>query len=343
MFVRLKHWWRQHLVFDLEQRALLYETLAAQLASGLPPQRAFEGLCQFAQITPVISKVAATAAAAGREGRLLTEGLAESGYIPPVEVGILQIAERNNRLQSACEGLQNQAKERLSFVSVVVLPNSYYLFILMVLLFMAYQAEELIQAIGHGSDSVHVPAYQLSLLLKGWAMPIASGLALVILTIVFGRSFLTGLTRRILGFFDLEYRSLLAIRFADMASVLSTEGATHRDILDAAQLAFGHEAYVRWAVAEARQRHLGDGETIEDSLADTLLTGSLSSLLSALTPGREQEAYPAAYEALGRIQRVRLRTQYRWIAAGFRMLLLASIALLLLTLMHGVYTVLSKF
>lgn len=343
MLNRLHSWWNQNILFDATQRLLLYEVLATQLSSGLTPQRAFETLYDLAPITPAISQAAASAAAAGREGRLLTDGLAESGCIPLTEIGILQIAERNNRLAHACNTLQRRAKDNLSLVANVFLPNSYYLLVFLGLVFMAHQAGDLLSTLGQQINVTNIPAYQMSLWLKSYILPIAIALMALALLVMVGRSSWSGAIRRLLWFFDSEYRALLAIRFADMAAMMSSEGATHGDILNVMETAFSHEPYIIWASSEAKQKHIGAGETIENALAGTFLTRSLSGLLGALTPGQEQGTYPVAYQALSRIQRARLQVQYRIMANGFRFALLIAIALILLTLIHGIYAVTLEF
>ena len=339
MIIRtLTGWWRQLVVLDKNQRLLLYEALGAQIEAGIPPQQAFEALHTISIITPAISRVAGAAATAGREGRLLTEGLADSQCIPLLELGVLKVAERNNRLATACANIQARNQDKLSFLASVVVPNAYYEVIVAALLFMVWQAKDILAATANKVDLATIPAYQLSSFLHHWAIIITIVGLLGFVTVVYGRSQWVGRHRALLWFFDREYRAVLAVRVADMAAALSTEGANHIDILDAIKEAFGDEDYVLWAVSTARELHAGAGETIEDALSGTLLPPPLAALLSALTPGGKQERYPLSYRTLSRVQRTQLQAQYAVLTNGLRLLLLATAALLIIMLLHGIYT-----
>lgn len=332
------HWWRQVVFLDKNQRLLLYEALSAQIEAGIPPQQAFEALHTISIITPAISRVAGAAATAGREGRLLSEGLADSQCIPALELGVLKVAERNNRLAAACANIQARNQDKLSFAVSVIAPNAYYEVIVAALLFMAWQAQDILAATAKQVDLATIPAYQLSSFLHHWMIIITIAVVVAFVAVVVGRSQWVGWRRALLWFFDREYRAILAVRVADMAAALSTEGANHIDILDAIAEAFGDEGYVLWAVSVARERHAGAGETIEDALSGTLLPPSLATLLSALTPGGKQQSYPLAYRTLSRVQRAQLQAQYAVLANGLRLLLLTSAALLIILLLHGIYT-----
>lgn len=324
------------MTFGPDQRRLLYQTMAAQLSAGVTPQKAFEMLHKKVKISPEINKVAKFAASAGAEGRLVTEGLAESGYIPRRELGILRIAELNNGLESACRHLQQKTTERISLANAVLVPNLYFGTILVLLIFAGYQAKDLLDTF----DAIAVqnsPAYKLSLALNTFLFPVLTLILSYCFLASYGSHHWVGFARRFLWFFDTEYKADLALRYLSLAEDLYSAGANHETVLNATEDAFGGEGYVRWAVARVRQRHRGEGMSIADALEDGLLPSRLAALFDSMTPGDEHSSFVPACRAISELQRA-TRTRFHIVMKSIvRMIILLSIVFLILTLTHGVY------
>lgn len=317
----------------------MYQALASQLEIGLTPQHAFESLGRLlTKVSPELGKVAKKAAAASAEGRLIADGLAETGCIPLSELGVLKIAERNNSLHSACQKLQQRTVEKLSLTRAVLMPNFYYSFIAICLLFFVWQTKDILRMAPSKVQLNDIPVYQISMFLHSWLLPatILAGVFLVIS--LHGRRHWFGAIRKSLILFAAEYHTGLSIRIADLAAFLYDEGATHTDFLLAVEESFGAENYVRRAVNVARQRYIGDGETIEDAMAEVLLSPQMAALLASMAPGGQHSMYAPAYRTLGQLLRIEQQSRYAALAATFQAVLLISIGFLIIISAHGIYS-----
>ena len=335
MWTVFKRWLMTTFRFDREQRALLYQTMAAQLAAGVSAQAAFETLARTLRLSPELTRTAQSAAQAGMEGRGVTDGLAKT--LPPDELGVLRIAERNNTLAEAFGLLQQRSDERLNLAAKVLLPNLYYLIMLTVLGFFATQAEDLLGVMGDPALLQRNPAYALSRWVNALWPPALAVLLGAAIMVIYGRSQWLDPWRRCLGVFDSDYRYRLGLRFCDFAAGLYAQGATHTEVLTATRDAHGQDRYVRWAVDAARRAHIEDGLAIEDALAGRLLPGRYAALLKGFVPNGERSRYPGGYRALATLLRVTLQKHYRAAAMVVRALTLTAIAALALTLARGIY------
>lgn len=333
-------WFNQTFKLPAEQRSLLYKLIKIQVSAGATYQQVFDALSTDAAATPEIAKVAQLAAEAGQEGRLFSDGLEDSGCIPTVDLGIIRAAEINNQLDVACQNLQDTAVSKLSIFGSVVAPNLYYLTILSVLGAMTWQAKATIEKIGDNVDPSQITIYKLSLMLHDWGAVVLL-LAMIYSFIVFyGRGNFLADARRLLAFFDSDYRAHLVIRVATISAILTKQGANHVDILASIRDAFTVEKFVSHATATATQKHVGDGQAIDDALADTLLTADMARMLKALTPGGDLTSYALAYSAIADIQRTKLTATYNKLSVMFRVGLLSCVALLLIIMIQGVYAAL---
>lgn len=333
----LRNWWRSVIVFSATDRALLYRALAVQLKAGRSPRQAFEALVD-AGISNEMAVIANCAAAAAEEGRLTMAGVADTGFLPRAEAGILQLAERNNRLPQVCEQLLSRSNDRLGFIKAVVSPNLYYIAVLGILLFMLLQASDLIHLLPLQDTGFEmIPAYRWSVFLQQWGLFIlllATGYAAAVL---YGRTRFIGALRRGLLVFNREYRHLLTVRIAELASLLYRQGATHIQFLDALAEAFGDEFFVRRGVINARN-HLVEGASLDQAIADDLVSPATAATLAALVPGGATGLYPGAFDTVRVLEQTQLEKLYFRFNQNFRLSLLLISGCIILILAHGIYS-----
>jgi len=339
MLDRLRRWYNTSLRLDSVQRALFYRSMSAQLGAGVSALRACETLSRDVEISKEISRVAHCAATAGKEGRPVSVGLAESLCLPAGDLGVLRVAERNNRLGDAFDRLAREAEAPLSIRRNVLGGQvAYFLVIFLILAAFAVQAKDVLDGIA-GERAATLPAYRLSVALGDLWLPtgiVLGGYLAVVLG--YGRNNWTGSRRRLLLAFDGDARARFAIAFSELAESLYLQGASHTEVLDAASEAFGEGRFAAWAIAQARRDHAVDGTAIERALAGRVLDRSLTELVAAMVPGGQRDLYPRAYRALVKIQRAMLERRYGVAASTLRLALLVGVSGLLLTLGHGVYT-----
>ncbi len=338
MLERLQGWYNSTLRFDSEQRSLLYRALEAQINAGVAPQRACEVLSGQVEISKEIMKIARLGAQAGKEGRLVVDGLAESFCIPARDLGVLRVAERGNTLGAAFERLAKETATPLSIRAKVLAPASYFGVIFVILLVVAVNVSETLEGLA-GDQARSLPAYALSQALQDWWMPAAGALGSWLAVVLgYGRGNWLGGKRRLLLVFDADFRARFGIAFADLAETLYGQGASHTQVLEAAEEAFGGDGYSRWALKGALRDHTVEGMAMERALADRVLPRPLTELVTAMAPDGERARYPKAFGALAKIQRALLERQYGAAAAALRALFLLAASTLLLTLGHGLYT-----
>lgn len=336
---RLHRWYNTSLRLDSVQRVLFYRSMSAQLGAGVAPLRACETLAREVEVSKEITRVARCAAAAGKEGRPVSVGLAESLCIPAGDLGVLRVAERNNRLGEAFDRLAREAEAPLSIRRNVLGGQvAYFGIIFLILLAFAVQAKDVLDGIA-GERAAALPAYRLSVLLGDVWLPAAVSIASYLAIVLgYGRNNWTGGMRRALLVFDGDARSRFAIAFSELAESLYSQGASHTEVLDSAREAFGEGRFAAWAIESARRDHAVDGTAIERALAGRVLDRSLTELVAAMVPNGQRDLYPRAYRALAKIQRAMLERRYGVAASALRLALLAGLGGLLLTLGHGVYT-----
>lgn len=291
------------------------------------------------RLSDATAKLARAAATATIEGRLAMEGAAETGYLPPEDAGILQLAERNNSLPQACEQMLARSKEQLNFMRAVFSPNGYYLAILLVLLFMSVQAADLMASFPtQNLNTQKILAYQWSVLIQQCWPVVTIIIAMYTAFVVYGRQHLLGGLRYLLLFFDTEYRYLLTLRVAGLASTLYAQGISHNDAIAAIGDAFGNEAFVARGVTKAQHDLIAEGVSIEDALKNNLFTNEAAGVLGALVPGGERALYANAYQTVAELQKTQLKRLYGRLSQTLRMLLLIAIAVLILMLADGIYS-----
>ena len=243
----------------------MYRCLASQLDAGVSPLAACETLARDVEISKEVMRVSHCAATAAREGRLLADGLRDAQSIPFSDLGVIAVAERSNKLGPALTRLAAEGEAPLSLARNVVAPCAYYAVVGVVLVVFGVHARDLLTGLSGAEEVTSVPAYQLSVVLNAVWLPtllIVGGYLAVV--IGYGRSQWVGPIRALLWFFDGEARVHLAIRYAELAESLYLQGASHTEVLDAMDEAYGGGSrFVRTAVAEARRDHVVEGMDME--------------------------------------------------------------------------------
>ena len=334
---RFQNWLNCNLTLPRSDRAIFYALLRAQLRAGVSAMSACETLLGLSDLGKTLRRIAKAGAQAGREGRLVLDGLAETNMFPPADMGVLRIAETGGTLQEALCALEEQTEENLSFVSQVMAPNLYYLVILTVLVGFVWNTQTFLKQVDF-IDLSRNPSWRLSGWLHAWWIPLVVGLSGTIAGVWIGKVSWTGPMRRLLLVFDTEARYRFGLEFVRLAELLSRHGASHTEILSAAGSALGHSRYVAHAVRRARRAVHEEGMQWEQALSDGLLLAEHASLLAGLVPGGRRQLYPPAYQALGEIQRRLLKNRYRIMQGFLRTALLLAIAALIVITAEGMYS-----
>ena len=58
----------------------------------------------------------------------MIDGLADTGMLPEMDIGVFRIAEKRGTLVDAIEAVESRASDKLGFADKVVIPNLYYAF-----------------------------------------------------------------------------------------------------------------------------------------------------------------------------------------------------------------------
>ena len=334
---RIRNAFNCAVVFPRRDRMLFYSLLRAQVRAGVPPAAACETLLGLSDLSPALRRIARAGAQAGHDGRPVVEGLAETEMFPPVDTGVLAIAEAGGTLAEALEAIEGSGDETLNCLTKVVVPNLYYLTILSVLVFFAWQAKDFLDMVAF-TDMSGNTAFRLSAWLHDWWAVALGALAGGTGAVWHGKFAWTGRARRLLPVFDAEARYRIGIAFVQLAELLARHGASHGEILAAAGSVLGHHRYTAQAVRRARRALNADGAKWEDALGGGLLSPAHAALLAGLVPGGQRNLYPEAYRTLGMIQRRILNDRYRALAGVFRLGVLLGILVLLLVLAQGMYS-----
>lgn len=339
---RIRNWFNCSLVFPRQDRMIFYALMRAQAEAGVPARAACETLLGLGDLGSALHRIARAGAQAGHEGRRVVDGLAETNLLPPADVGVLGIAENSGTLPEALRALEERTSENLGFFSQVVAPNLYYLIVLSVLLAMIWQARDFMGTLSF-IDLTRNPAWRLSAWLHVW-WPLPAGILGGGIALVWtGRMSWTGPARRLLLGFDAESRCRLALEFVQLAELMSSQGASHSEILSAAGSVLGHHRYAAHAVRRARRAIDQEGSAWETAIGGGLLSPEHAGLLAGLVPGGRRRLYPQAYRALAVMQRQFLKARYRAMNTLLRIALLGGCVMLMLKILEGVYSLIDSF
>ena len=122
------------LSIDRETRLLCYQVLAVQISAGLTPMQAVVNIGRVLKSNPL-----AKLAAADAQGEAHPDGVfgrwRELGLAPPQEAALLVYGDRTGTLVKVLESIESAAAAARSFTRAVLVPNLYYLGVLVFLIF----------------------------------------------------------------------------------------------------------------------------------------------------------------------------------------------------------------
>ena len=336
----VRNWFNQTLIFPRQHRLLFYSVLGAQLRAGVTLSSACETLAILTDLLPALRKIAKAGAQAGHEGRSVIDGLADTGMLPEMDIGVFRVAEKRGTLVDAIEAVESRASDKLGFADKVVIPNLYYAFLFSILIFFAFEAEDFAKGLFIAGNEDNM-AIKLSMWLNTWGIITGVGIIALISVITYGKMSWTGPSRRALLFFDTEARYQIGIRFCSLAEMLSRNGASHSEILDAAQSVMGSR-FTQHHIRSAKTAMNEHGMAFEEAIGGGLLTAQHAELLSSMTPGGRRDLYAQAFRTVGLVQQRILETRYMVAEGMFRAFLLLSIMMLLITMGKGMYEMLTN-
>lgn len=320
-----------------DERIMLYTMLAAQLRAGVVASRACAALEGLDGLDRGTRQAARAGAQAEMAGRTVIEGMADTGLLPPDEVGVLLVAEQNSRLTEALGNLVDRDSDTQGFAVSVLAPNVYYGVILGVVTLFVWGAEGFLGDLGF--DQSENPLLRMSTTLQAWLVP---GLAMFSVIVGIGwhgmRSW-TGPARRLLGIFDTQARLQAGIVFTDLAELMSLHGAANTAILETVIDIYRGDRYLHHHAARALRSIRDEGAGWEPTLGRGLLMPAHADLLQGLVPGGARCSYPGAYRALGAIQRQILKRRFRSMRTILQIALLGLTVWMMGFLIDGMYSI----
>lgn len=327
-------WWRRTIVCDELTRRTFYRLLEAQLRSGIPVLGACRALAGQPGLDKSLRILGNTGADAIASGRLASEGWEASGYLPNREVGVLAIAEQAGSLANALRQLADSTQIVPTFSRDVLRPNFGQVLPFVIAMTMTIGSPFMLKRIVLDENVLtHIPLYAVATWLHDVGALVACGLVGCLFVVNTARGRWTYPKRRLLGPFGQDWLAQLAINYCRLAALLTKEGATHRQTLDAFQKAVSNP-YTR-KVIPLVDRDVLDGRSYASSLSGRLLSCDLAGMLDVFVPGDDRLRYPAAFESLADFQDALLRSTYSVWARGFKLLLMSCSAGLIVLLLHG--------
>ena len=333
-FEALQRWWRCAVICDASLRLTFYQVMAAQIRGGASLLSACSSLASQRRLNTTLRKLAKAGAAALGEGRLGSEGFRGSGYLPLEACGAIGVAERTGSLLRTFQSLADPTSAPPTFITAVIRPNGAQLLPFAIALAMTLAAPEVLGRMAGDPTLLRgVPLYAIATWLHAYGVLLAVLCCLAVAVIAYGRSHWYGPPRTLLGVLGRDWFAQMTIRYCRLASLLTREGATHRETL-AAFRQTTRNGYVQ-RVAQLAERDLLDGRSYVASLTGRLLTDELAALFEAFSPGDDRARYPVAFDSLAAIQHSLLVGTYTIWARGLKLLLMVGSAGLIVLLIHG--------
>lgn len=294
-----------------QQRALFYTTMAGQLEAGVATPVAVANLGQSGGFQKATVKAMRGMGEDLARGRTFWEALDGTRAAPDDEIGLVRVAEQAGVLAEGLRDLAREGAAKLGIARSVLVPNAYYLVAFVAAAFGIAQLDELMEAGAlvpeelAGND-----AYRLSRAVSVYGPAAALAVAGAAVGVMALRSRLRGAARLLLTVFDWEYRARMGLQFAEHSARLYARGATHTDVLDAYEAAYGRSGYRRWAVREARREHVDGGIAIETAIKDRLVPAGVAGLVASMVPGGDRNRYAAAWASVAEFRRELLKAAF---------------------------------
>ena len=338
LFERFRRWWRRNVVVDARNRVMFYKILEAQTRAGIRPLSICQNLASQKKLDKGIVDLAKHGEKAASGGRLASEGFDEGGYLPSEDVGVLQVAEQNDSLMDALPDLTDDAHVSRNLWNGVVRPAIFQVLPLVLALTMAIAMPDLLgNLVKDTSMTSNIPVIAFSTFMQDWGIALGALVLCLGVLITYGRPRWRGSMRRWLFVFDKDWRDQIAIQYCRLARSMSKQGATGLQTLDAFATV-NRTPFVRLMLTDVR-RDLQAGRSYAASLSGRLLEEGSAAMLDSLAPGENREQYPTAFELVGDMLEIQLTNTYSRAATTFRLLLMASSALLLILMLHGMFQI----
>ena len=314
---------------------MFYKILAAQTRGGVRLLTICQMLQDRSQLDAGVRHLAKAGAEAAQTGRLASDGFAESGYLPPADVGILRVAEQNGTLTDALVELTDTERQTRTFFSGAFKPAAFQLLPAAITLGMVTASPMLLTDIITDAAALEgIPLYQVATFLQTFGPAIGIVCLLFIGFCWWGRTRLTN-QRWLLTAFNRDWLDQVAIAYCRLAASMTRQGATHLQTLGAFGDAYG-STYVRTMIPQAI-RDVTDGRAYAESLAGRLLPADIAELLEALVPGEDRTQYPNAFETLAEMQEALLANHYAVRSRGLKFAFMLLAAALLVLMIHGLF------
>lgn len=331
----IRHWWRSHVEVDTTTRTMFYKILSAQTRGGVRLLTICQMLQDRTQLDAGVRHLAKAGAVAAQTGRLASDGFAESGYLPPADVGILRVAEQNGTLTDALVELTDAERQARTFFSGAFKPAAFQLVPVAIAMGMVTASPMLLTDIITDAALLDgIPLYQVATFLHAVGPAIGIVCLLFIGFCWWGRSRLTQ-RRWLLTVFNRDWLDQVAIAYCRLAASMTRQGATHLQTLGAFGDAY-RSSYVRSMIPQAI-RDVTDGRAYAESLSDRILPADIAELLETLVPGEDRTQYPNAFETLAAMQEALLANHYAIRARSMKFAFMVVAAAFLILMIHGLF------
>ena len=332
-------WLNSVLRWPSRRRRLFYLVFAGQLEAGVAASTALGNLVDSVAFdTPTVDAARSMRDDVTR-GLPVWQALEATGSAPPDEVGLARVAEGAGLLAEGLRDLAGMSNARIGIVRSILGPNAYYLGAFVVALVGIAHLDDLLMTAALSPQSLDQnSAYRLSRAINDYGLGAFLGIALLAAWVMFGRWHCTGRVRRLLGFFDAEHRARVGLQFAEHAARLYGRGATHVDVLQAFEDAYGRGGFKLWAIREARREHVEGGMAIEAAIKGRLVAPRVAGLLAGMIPGGDRSLYPRAWATIAETERVLLEARFSTASNLVRLGTIAVLGGLMSIVVPGMYS-----
>ena len=321
-----------------QQRQLFYTTMAGQLEAGVATGQAVANLGRSGGFPKPTVKAMDGMGEDLSRGRTFWQALDGTRSVPDDEVGVVRVAEQSGALAEGLRDLAREGTAKLGIGRSVLAPNAYYLVAFVAAVFGVAQLDELMEAGALAPEALAAnDAYRLSRAINVYGPALGLVLAASTVGVMVARSRWRGALRRVLLVFDWEYRARLTLQFAEHAARLYARGATHTDVLDAFESAYGRAGYRRWAVREARREHVDGGIAIETAIKDRLVSAGVAGLVASMVPGGDRNRYAGAWASVAESRRELLKAAFARVANMVKLGAVAALGGAMSVVLPGMY------
>ncbi len=332
----LMRWQRRTFAVDASARAIFYRILEAQHRGGVRLLTICQNLANRTTLAPGLRKLAAAGADAASSGRLASDGFADSGFLPPSDIGVLRVAERNGLLTEALAQLNRDERTKLNIPRGVLQPIAFQFVPFALALTMMIGSPVLIVRIVQDPALLeNIQLYTIAISFRETAWVSIPGIFGTIGCIAMTRSRWTGTRRRWLLLFDRDWREQVAIQYCHIGAALTRHGATHLETLDAFEDVNDSGAVRTWLPLV--RADIRAGRAYAASLSERLLPADAAGLLEDLVPGEERVRYANAFETVAATIEATLAHRYANWARMLKLFLMTTTVAMILLMVQGLF------